>query len=316
MKATKKTRKSTARNTGAKNRKKKPKYLSLRLQLSQQTHSPLRPARVTRQRHKQEQKQRRLQQQQQIPLFVEDMHDDHVAMLFDTSTNSTAASLQGILENSTSAPSTTEREEPLSPYACAEEGSRLVRTAMRCKERDASEEKWVCYAEVVEEVKKEQEEVSSCCCATTDDHHLHHDDDGSWLKGIDHQRSSGGGSTTSLVLKLDYQHILNAWSDKGPLFVDEQVVPDLHDPNHGSTECLGSVGNIWSVPEVGSTKPKEESGTKEGWKVAQREASILRYKEKRQNRLFSKRIRYEVRKLNADKRPRIKGRFVKRTGED
>ncbi|CAH2038705.1 unnamed protein product [Thlaspi arvense] len=43
-----------------------------------------------------------------------------------------------------------------------------------------------------------------------------------------------------------------------------------------------------------------------------REASVLRYKEKRQSRLFSKKIRYQVRKLNADKRPRFKGRFVKR----
>jgi len=39
---------------------------------------------------------------------------------------------------------------------------------------------------------------------------------------------------------------------------------------------------------------------------ARREASVLRYKEKRQNRLFAKKIRYQVRKLNADKRPRIK----------
>ena len=37
-----------------------------------------------------------------------------------------------------------------------------------------------------------------------------------------------------------------------------------------------------------------------------REASVLRYREKRQSRLFSKRIRYQVRKLNADKRPRLK----------
>lgn len=41
-----------------------------------------------------------------------------------------------------------------------------------------------------------------------------------------------------------------------------------------------------------------------------REASLLRYKEKRQNRLFSKRIRYQVRKLNAEKRPRIKVSFL------
>ncbi|KAF5739582.1 hypothetical protein HS088_TW12G00791 [Tripterygium wilfordii] len=294
MKAIKKTRKAAPRKTGTKARKKKPKYLSLRLQLSPQTDSPPRPAPVTRQRRRQEQRQ-------QIPVFTDDMHDDHVAMLFDTSTDN---SLQGIiLENSTT--TTTGREETLSPYACVEEeGSRLVRTAMRCKERDTSEEKWVCYAEVVEEIKKEQEEVSSCCCATD-----HHD---SWWQDLDHhRRSSSGGPSTSLVLKLDYKEILNAWSDRGPLYVDEQVVPDLHDPNNASTECLGSVGNLWSVSEVGSTKLKEE-----GWKVVQREASMLRYKEKRQNRLFSKRIRYQVRKLNAEKRPRIKGRFVKRSGED
>lgn len=39
---------------------------------------------------------------------------------------------------------------------------------------------------------------------------------------------------------------------------------------------------------------------------------MSRYREKRRTRLFSKKIRYEVRKLNAEKRPRMKGRFVKR----
>jgi len=43
-----------------------------------------------------------------------------------------------------------------------------------------------------------------------------------------------------------------------------------------------------------------------------REARVLRYREKRRKRLFSKKIRYEVRKKNAEKRPRMKGRFVKR----
>lgn len=37
-----------------------------------------------------------------------------------------------------------------------------------------------------------------------------------------------------------------------------------------------------------------------------REASVLRYKEKRRTRLFSKKIRYQVRKVNADQRPRMK----------
>lgn len=37
-----------------------------------------------------------------------------------------------------------------------------------------------------------------------------------------------------------------------------------------------------------------------------REASVMRYKEKRRTRLFSKKIRYQVRKVNADRRPRMK----------
>lgn len=45
----------------------------------------------------------------------------------------------------------------------------------------------------------------------------------------------------------------------------------------------------------------------------EREARVSRYREKRRTRLFSKKIRYQVRKLNAEKRPRMKGRFVKRT---
>lgn len=70
----------------------------------------------------------------------------------------------------------------------------------------------------------------------------------------------------------------------------------------------GNSGNLFSVPEMtgnASSFKVDELG-KEGWSKEHREASVMRYKEKRQNRLFSKRIRYEVRKLNAEKRPRMK----------
>lgn len=60
------------------------------------------------------------------------------------------------------------------------------------------------------------------------------------------------------------------------------------------------IENLWSVPEEGG------SGSGSLKRKIQREASVLRYKQKRENRLFSKRIRYQVRKLNAEKRPRMK----------
>ncbi|KAB2627975.1 zinc finger protein CONSTANS-LIKE 4-like [Pyrus ussuriensis x Pyrus communis] len=46
---------------------------------------------------------------------------------------------------------------------------------------------------------------------------------------------------------------------------------------------------------------------------ADRVARVLRYREKRKNRKFEKTIRYASRKAYAETRPRIKGRFAKRT---
>jgi CCT motif len=61
-----------------------------------------------------------------------------------------------------------------------------------------------------------------------------------------------------------------------------------------------------------STHGSDETGTVRPGLDGGREARVSRYREKRRTRLFSKKIRYEVRKLNAEKRPRMKGRFVKR----
>ncbi|MCD7463853.1 Zinc finger protein [Datura stramonium] len=44
-----------------------------------------------------------------------------------------------------------------------------------------------------------------------------------------------------------------------------------------------------------------------------REARVIRYREKKKNRKFEKTIRYASRKAYAETRPRIKGRFVRRT---
>lgn len=49
---------------------------------------------------------------------------------------------------------------------------------------------------------------------------------------------------------------------------------------------------------------------------ADREARVLRYREKRKNRKFEKTIRYASRKAYAETRPRIKGRFAKRSEAD
>ena len=47
-----------------------------------------------------------------------------------------------------------------------------------------------------------------------------------------------------------------------------------------------------------------------------REAKVLRYKEKRKTRRFEKKIRYASRKAYAEARPRVKGMFARKTEMD
>lgn len=130
------------------------------------------------------------------------------------------------------------------------------------------------------------------------------------------------GNKPKLGLKLNYDEVLNAWSDKGSLWMDGHrpqtvadessldglggfdtgLVPDLS----YNSSCSTYPGDHWGqVPVIKNESICMKSGA--------REARVMRYREKRRTRLFSKKIRYEVRKLNAEKRPRMKGRFVKRT---
>ncbi|XP_042498640.1 protein CHLOROPLAST IMPORT APPARATUS 2-like isoform X2 [Macadamia integrifolia] len=96
-------------------------------------------------------------------------------------------------------------------------------------------------------------------------------------------------SNSGLSLKLNYEEVLNAWSDQGSPFSDE--IPVTFSPG---SDTLARLRQIDLFPENGGV----------------REASVMRYREKRRTRLFSKKIRYQVRKVNADQRPRMKARAI------
>ncbi|KAK1423253.1 hypothetical protein QVD17_18550 [Tagetes erecta] len=209
----------------------------------------------------------------------------------------------------------------------AQENVDLVRTAMRKTKTENidqnNDEKWVCYSEVCSSISS---------TTTTSCHHINHCND------VDNNNNNDNNYRSKLVLKLDYEKIMKSWVNKGPLFIRggsdvdapyPQTVPDLHDDHfflHSSINVTPHVdqddddGNAgsWTVPEM---THNENNGISRGDDALQagessvmghkRKASVQRYKEKRRNRLFAKTVRYEVRKLNAQKRPRIKGRFVK-----
>ncbi|KAK4712642.1 hypothetical protein R3W88_007155 [Solanum pinnatisectum] len=319
---TPKNRKSKTRN---KLKRRKPKFLSLSLELSEKKPQPsdhmiVSPSNGSTHDH---------HQLNLFPLHPENLVDDkdststaqdENAALFFAGAENSATTLNEVLVSSkdeidsnisTSVPNymTVSSSEASLTFADTyryrgQEGE-LVRTALRNKEREhREEEKWVVYSDVVDfhqhsESTRKDEEVSSC----------------PWNKH--HQRQQ------QLSLKLDYDEILNAWSDKGPLYLQSespQIVPDIHDdflaydmPFSLNGQLMSSSSVVYRVPEViGNEQREVEEAEDEEMKAGRREASVMRYKEKRQNRLFCKTIRYQVRKLNAEKRPRVKGRFVKR----
>ncbi|KAG9455998.1 hypothetical protein H6P81_000506 [Aristolochia fimbriata] len=83
--------------------------------------------------------------------------------------------------------------------------------------------------------------------------------------------------------------------------LDVGVVPDGTDISFG-----GNAKSGMDMSGGGSAGSGQLSGL-------DREARVLRYREKRKNRKFEKTIRYASRKAYAETRPRIKGRFAKRT---
>jgi hypothetical protein len=84
-----------------------------------------------------------------------------------------------------------------------------------------------------------------------------------------------------------------------------------------SSHDVGVVPDGGAVTDVSDSygKPVMESANRTvPISAADREARVLRYREKRKNRKFEKTIRYASRKAYAETRPRIKGRFAKRGG--
>lgn len=91
------------------------------------------------------------------------------------------------------------------------------------------------------------------------------------------------------------------------LYFAAQVSSSSHD--------VGVVPDGGAVTDVSDSyaKPVMESANRTVQiSAADREARVLRYREKRKNRKFEKTIRYASRKAYAETRPRIKGRFAKR----
>ncbi|KZV16017.1 chaperonin 60 subunit alpha 2, chloroplastic-like [Dorcoceras hygrometricum] len=119
------------------------------------------------------------------------------------------------------------------------------------------------------------------------------------IESMDENIESGTHVKKMMLLSLNYESVMADWGTQGSPIWTTGVRPDeLNLDGIMITSLDGDLyGGRW-----GSSAHE----------IAEREARVSRYREKRRTRLFAKKIRYQVRKINAEKRPRMKGRFVKR----
>ncbi|KAL3336749.1 hypothetical protein AABB24_029424 [Solanum stoloniferum] len=180
------------------------------------------------------------------------------------------------------------------------------------KEENSMEYSMISHEKVKIEDEGEIEVVRKTTSTTTHDHqynHIHHDidineDTFEFKFDCDSPINIIGEDEVimkdenkkKILLNLDYEGVLTAWADQRSPWTNGER-PEL-DSIDSWPHCMGNYMGI-----MNENVTIVDRG---------REARVTRYREKRRTRLFSKKIRYEVRKLNAEKRPRMKGRFVKR----
>ncbi|XP_073043545.1 two-component response regulator-like APRR7 isoform X2 [Primulina eburnea] len=86
----------------------------------------------------------------------------------------------------------------------------------------------------------------------------------------------------------------------------------INTPDNNAESDVGQAGN-------GSGDANNTAGVVNRMdenKPTQREAALNKFRQKRKERCFTKKVRYQNRKKLAEQRPRVRGQFVKKTGHD
>ncbi|GMH04398.1 hypothetical protein Nepgr_006237 [Nepenthes gracilis] len=136
-------------------------------------------------------------------------------------------------------------------------------------------------------------------CGKTKDHHLllQHQQPHDFQLGMDSETKSGYSYSSSISHNVSVSSL-----DVG--VVPESTMSDMSishpRPPKGTIDLFS--GSPLQVPT--QLTPRD------------REARVLRYREKKKTRKFEKTIRYASRKAYAETRPRIKGRFAKRSNAE
>ncbi|XP_074294652.1 zinc finger protein CONSTANS-LIKE 2-like [Silene latifolia] len=136
------------------------------------------------------------------------------------------------------------------------------------------------------------------------------------------EKNCGGDSVVPVQNQIHYQNFLFGMEcDSKPAYNYNASL--AHSVSVSSLD-VGVVPESSTVSEISMSHTRPPKGTIDLFSnppmqvptqlsPLDREARVMRYREKKKNRKFEKTIRYASRKAYAETRPRIKGRFAKRT---
>ncbi|WIA36742.1 hypothetical protein OEZ86_008012 [Tetradesmus obliquus] len=121
-----------------------------------------------------------------------------------------------------------------------------------------------------------------------------------------------------ISLALDREVVASAWEQQpgcGSIFAPHIPDADLAVPDVIALDlCTDTSGGVDSGcrRHISCRAAAAAAAAAAEPFVRTRAEALARYREKRANRTHAKKIRYHLRKVNADRRPRVKGRFVKK----
>ncbi|KAG6497595.1 hypothetical protein ZIOFF_045496 [Zingiber officinale] len=123
-------------------------------------------------------------------------------------------------------------------------------------------------------------------------------------KYLDGLGGGGGGGGFDSGRGLTFDVSLNSSASRLP-----ETVPMMAAAS--SATIMSFAGSTFTDASSGMKIREGMVGDLQGDPTMEREAKIMRYKEKRKKRKYEKQIRYASRKAYAEMRPRVKGRFAK-----
>ena len=112
--------------------------------------------------------------------------------------------------------------------------------------------------------------------------------------------------TSPFDLDLDFGSVFDSWDESHLVFGPPAHQQQQQAPAAAMAPVLVERRTVEQASTTSSESEEVDEFTRN------RRACLERYREKKRNRRFSKKVRYHLRKMNADRRPRYKGRFIKK----